>query len=61
MKNAMQEVPADHEFYAQAQQLHLESEKHLQYFTTQGNKKMANEIMQRLRRAGGPSGREVSP
>ena len=35
MKNAMQEVPADHEFYAQAQQLHLELEKHLQYFTTQ--------------------------
>ena len=35
MKNAMQEVPADHEFDAQAQQLHLEFEKHLQYFTTQ--------------------------
>ena len=41
----MQAVPADHELYAQARRLHMELEKHLQYFTTQGNTKIANEIM----------------
>ena len=41
----MKDVEADHEFYNQAQHLHVELEKHLQYFKAQAKKKMANEIM----------------
>ena len=45
MKKLMKYAEADHEFYTQAQHLHVELEKHSQYFETQGKKTMANEIM----------------
>ena len=45
MKNALHEVETSHEFYAQAQQVHSELEKHMQYFVAQGQNQMASEIM----------------
>ena len=45
MQLALHDVPDDHEHYTQAEQVHEELEKHMQYFKMQGKKKIGNEIM----------------